>query len=535
MKNVHPDRLSFPGNIKRQMTILAGVGLLAGIAQGQPTITQQPTNQYVTYGETATFSVAVAGAGPFTYQWQFNSVNLSNNIITTVAGGGTPVYPSVGDGGPATEAVLDGPTGVAVDGTGNLYIADADHFRVRKVTPDGIIATEAGNGNSGYADSSGLATNIAISPVSVAADGSGNLLIADPGSHRVEILFYGLIDGLAGNGFAGYYGDGGAAISANLYSPVAVAVAGNGDIYIADQEEHRVRMDSNGIITTLAGKALAGYSGDGGVATNAELNSPSGLAVDSAGNVFISDDNNNRVRKVGTNGIITTVAGGGVYGGTNGIGDGGPATNALLQNPMGLALDRAGNLFIVANGRIRELWTNGIITTVAGNGGSGSSPLGDGGPATNASFWFYNNYYNSGVAVDQVGNLFIADTYNERIREVGFGGFPTLTLNTVGRQQFATNFYRVIVTDSSGSVTSNIAALKEVQRPVISVLTNSASGLTLSVVSSSAASCHVFATTNLNPPVVWQMIYVFPFGRSGQFTDTNVSGIGSKYYRVSTP
>ena len=215
----------------------------------------------------------------------------------------------------------------------------------------------------------------------------------------------GIITTIAGNGIAGYSGDGGLATNAELNNPYGVAVDSNGNIYIADTNNNRIRKvnSTTGIITTIAGNGTAGYSGDGGLATNAELYYPYGVAVDSNGNIYIADTYNNRIRKVNsTTGIITTIAGNGTAGYS---GDGGPATNAQLNYPYGVAVDSSGNIYIADtdNNRIRKVnSTTGIITTIAGNGNPGYS--GDGGPATNAEL-----YDPSGVAVDSNGNIYIAD------------------------------------------------------------------------------------------------------------------------------
>ena len=236
-----------------------------------------------------------------------------------------------------------------------------------------------------------------------------------------NLPYDGVISTVAGNGTNGYSGDGGAATSAELSNPGGVAVDASGNLFIADSGNYRIReVGTNGIITTVAGNGTNGYSGDGGPATQAELNVPIGPFLDAFGNLFILDLHNNVIRKVGTDGIITTVAGNGTVGYS---GDGGPATKAELYWPNGVAVDASGNLFIADtdNNVIREVGTNGIITTVAGNGYTnsygGGGYSGDGGPATQAEL-----YWPSGVAVDAFGNLFIADTGNRRIREVGTDG-----------------------------------------------------------------------------------------------------------------
>ncbi|WP_052733139.1 NHL domain-containing protein [Hymenobacter terrenus] len=340
--------------------------------------------------------------------------------ITTVAGNGRAGFS--GDGGPATSAMLSSPYGVAVDGSGNIYIAVQGGNRVRKVSAaTGVITTVAGtSATPGFSGDGGPATGAMLdTPRGVAVDGSGNIYIADVGNFRIRKVSAatGVITTLAGTGTAGFSGDGGPATGAMLNSPRGVAVDGNGNIYIADQSNHRVRKVSaaTGVITTLAGAGgTGGFSGDGGPATGAMLDEPTGVAVDGNGNIYIADQSNNRVRKVSAaTGVITTLAGTGTFG-TGNFGDGGPATGAMLSQPTGVAVDGSGNVFIAdaANFRIRHVSAaTGVITTVAGTGTAGFN--GDGGAATGAMLW-----YPYGVAVDGSGNVFIADQSNQRIRRL---------------------------------------------------------------------------------------------------------------------
>jgi len=376
------------------------IGLASGLMplSAQPVITSQPTNQIVQNGSNAVFNVAVSGTGPFTYQWQANGTNIPN-IITTVAGSNSSGYS--GDGGAAITARLNGPNGVALDTTGSLYIADTGNDRIRRVNANGIINTVAGN--------------------------SGN----------------------------GPWGDGGAATNASLFLPMHVAIDASGNYFIADKENNRIRkVDTNGIITTVAGKNSQTYSGDGGAATNAGLSLPESVAVDAYGNLFIADYNDNRVRKVDTNGIITTVAG---KNSQTYSGDGGAATNAGLYWPNDVAVDGSGELYIVDSShyRIRQVDINGTITTVAGNGSSSFS--GDNDTATNAGM------YPSGVAVDGYGNLFISGNY--RIRKVALNNAPGLILKGVTAD--SNGNYDVIITSSSGSVTSSVVTLSVVFPPSV--------------------------------------------------------------------
>src|ERR1700722_1160195 len=386
--------------MKKTIAAFVGIMLVLETASAQ-TITHQPQDVAATNAASATFSVAVSGAGPFTYQWQFNGTNLPGYLITTVAGNGTTNYS--GNGGPANNASLNYPYGVAVDASGNLFIADSDNSVVRKVKTNGIISTVAGNGTSQFAGDGGAATNASISdPFGVTVDTFGNLFIADTSNNRIrKVGPNGVITTVAGDAGVGYSGDGGPATNSSLYFPYGVAVDASGNLFIADFENNRIRkVGTNRIITTAAGDGDYGYSGDGGAANVATLWAPSSVAVDSSGNLFIADFGNYRVRKVDADGMMTTVAGNGEKGYS---GDGGAAINARLGGYTSVAVDASGDLFIVdsANERIREVGPNGIISTVAGTGTIGRS--GDGGAATDAQL---NNP--TAVAVDSSGNLFIA-------------------------------------------------------------------------------------------------------------------------------
>ncbi|MBN1570974.1 MAG: hypothetical protein JXA73_24260 [Acidobacteria bacterium] len=339
-----------------------------------------------------------------------------DGFISTVAGNGIAGFS--GDGGPATSAQLLSPQDVAVDAAGNLFIADPSNFRIRKVTPDGLIRTVAGSGTSGCSADAGLATSVEIGVVfGVEVDIEGNLIIADEGCNRIrKVTPDGLISTIAGDGTPGYGGDDGPATSAQLHMPREVAVDTEGNLFIADLYNARIRkVTPDGLITTVAGNGTHGYCGDGGPATSAQLYNPLGVAVDMAGNLFIVDNGNERIRKVTPDGLISTVAGDGIQGYS---GDGGPATSAQFYGLFGIAADAAGNLFVTDtyNARIRKITPGGLISTVAGDGTPGNS--GDGGPATSAQLW-----WPYGIAVDAAGNLFIADTGNCLIRKVTPDGF----------------------------------------------------------------------------------------------------------------
>jgi uncharacterized protein (TIGR03437 family) len=333
--------------------------------------------------------------------------------ISTIAGTGTAGF--AGDGGAATAAEIYNPIGVVADAAGNLYFSDYINDRIRKISLSGTITTVAGTGTNGYNGDNiqGTAANLGF-PYYLAVDAAGNLYIADTSSSRIrKLATNGIITTVAGGAGAGYAGDGGPATSAQLDRPDGVAVDASGNIYIADSLNNVIRKvsASTGIITTIAGTGVKGFTGDGGSAVNAKLNLPVDLAVDPSGNVFFSDQDNDVVRKIDTSGVITTVAGSGKagYGG-----DGGPATSALLNGPAGVALDAAGNLYIgeVGSSRIRAVSASGTITTVAGDLTAGGFS-GDGGPATGAAL-----YQPRGVAVGPYGDVYIADYSNNRIRRL---------------------------------------------------------------------------------------------------------------------
>ena len=437
-----------------------------------PTVTNQPVSQVITGSTNVTFSVGAAGTGPFSYQWLLNGKIITNNLITTVAGNGTNSnvsYPvNLGDGGAATNASLDNPCSVALDATGNLFIADAGNQRIRRVNLSGIISTVAGNGDTGFNGNGLVATNSYLDLSShdywysgVAVDANDNLVIADTSNNRIREETYDFLLTVAGTGAQGYFGDGGDAYNAGLNRPTGVAVDAAGNIYVADTYNSRIRrVDVFDTITTVAGTNISGAFGDGGPATEAGLFYPGGVAVDAAGNLFIADTSNNRIRKVATNGLIATVAGNGY---SAFYGDGGAATNAALSHPTGVAVDASGNLFIADtyNQRIRKVTPAGLITSVAGKGNYGSYNVGDGGAATNASL-----YYPAGVAVDAAGDLFIADSYDNRIRKVTAQG-PVFTVANAGLANAGN--YQVIVSSTWGSVTSSVAVLSVDVPPSITV------------------------------------------------------------------
>jgi len=349
---------------------------------------------------------------------------------------------------------LEDGDGAGREGAGEGF-AQAGHFRGHGHYffgfLDGIgVVRAAGAQDGGLAGrlDAGNAADLNLHILRPAGTVDDLLYIADYNNNRVRKAdANGIISTVGGNGIPGSSGDGGAATNANLNHPQGVGWDASSNLYVADLGNQRIRkVGANGIITTIAGNGGHIYSGDGGVATNASLDAPAGVALDGAGNLYIADSSNQRIRKVDANGIITTVAGNGTSGY---MGDGGAATNGHLTSPNGVALDASGNLYIADynNNRIRKADPNGVITTVAGGGAGG-----DGGAATNASLSFP-----TGVALDVSGNLYIADSGHNRIRKVNISGSPALNLTNVSANDAGR--HTVVVASFYGSVTSAVATL----------------------------------------------------------------------------
>lgn len=350
--------------------------------------------------------------------------------IATMAGDGKQGY--VGDGSNAVTAELNSPAGVAVDSSGNVYVADSQNNVVREVlAANNEIVTVAGTGTAGYSGDGAAATSAQLNgPAGVALDSSDNLYIADSNNSVIRIvnLTNGMISTFAGNGTAGYSGDGGNPINAELNAPTGIAVDSQGNLFVADTGNNVIRKItiSNTSISTFAGNGIAGSSGDGGPATMAELNLPTSVTVDSAGTLYIADTLNQRIRKIApATGIISAYAGQGQFGFS---GDDGPALGAEFSSPTGVATDANGNLYItdVGNSVVREVSASDhVIHTIAGNGTWGYS--GDYGPATSAQLGI--DHFDA-VAVDSSGNVYIADADNNAVRVVGgIKATPTLAVS----------------------------------------------------------------------------------------------------------
>jgi uncharacterized protein (TIGR03437 family) len=360
----------------------------------------------------------------------FSSIANGQTVINTIAGSSTGISGFSGDNAIATAAKLSQPTSIAVDAAGNIYFADAGNARVRMISPSGVITTVAGNGSPGFSGDGGPATAASFNnPVGIAVDAAGNIYIADFIGSIVRKVSGGIVTTIAGKyGLGDEFGDGGLATSAVLFNPSGVAVDASGNVYIADTTNNVIRKitASSGNISIAAGTAhFQGFAGDGGKATAASLNSPTAVAVDAAGNLFIADTGNNRVREVNaSNGNISTIAGTGVAGS---IGDnGGAATSAQLYKPSGIAVDGAGNVFIASTqtNRVLEI-SGGNISTVAGNGIAGT--FGNGGSPA-----FAEVNQPKGVAVDAAGNVYIADTLNNRIQKISSVSAPAPIITANG-------------------------------------------------------------------------------------------------------
>jgi sugar lactone lactonase YvrE len=315
----------------------------------------------------------------------------------------------------ATAVLLGAPAQIAYDAAGDLYIADMNDNVIRKVDLAGIVTTVAGTGEQGFSGDGGPAISAQLdSPAGVAIDAVGDIYIADTHNQRIREVRGGTITTVAGTGVAGFSGDVGTAISALLSNPTALAVDGNDNLYIADTANHRIRKISSVTITTIAGDGEQTFSGDGGAAIAAGIDSPNGVVVDATGRIYIGDTHNQRVRVVSTSGIISTLAGGDskAYGG-----DGGKAAAALLARPRGLSVDVQGNIYVADsdNNRIRLIATTGNITTVAGSGSQGFA--GDGGPAIHAILDTPR-----APAVMASGVFVLSDTNNQLVRVVGPDG-----------------------------------------------------------------------------------------------------------------
>jgi hypothetical protein len=337
-------------------------------------------------------------------------------IVSTLAGTGTR---GEADGSGAS-ASFNGPTGVAVDGAGNMYVADQGSNKIRKLTPGGVVSTLAGSGTRGAADGPGSGASFNY-PTGVAVDGAGNVYVADQGNNKIrKVTPGGVVSTLAGSGTQGTADGPGSGASFN--GPTGVAMDGAGNVYVADYNNKIRKITPAGMVSTLAGSGVAGAA-DGPGASASFLN-PTGVVVDGAGNVYVADQGNNKIRKVTPGGVVSTLAGSG----TRGAADG-PGAGASFNYPTGVAVDGAGNVYVAdnSNQKIRKVTPGGVVSTLAGTGMVGATD----GPGASASF-----YNPSGMAVDGASSVYVADYLNNKIRKLtpanGLASTPALTAAQVG-------------------------------------------------------------------------------------------------------
>jgi serine/threonine-protein kinase len=329
-----------------------------------------------------------------------NQLFVNAGAVTTLAGSGTAGFAD----GTGTAAQVNYPTGTAVDASGNIYVADYNNNRIRKITSSGVMTTLAGSGVPGFLDANGTAAQFK-NPYGVAVDAAGIVYVADSSNNRIrKISLTGDVTTLAGSSpysFADGFGS-----AAQFNYPTGVAVDSAGFVYVADAGNNRIRkINSAGNVSTLAGSGVASYS-DNSIGTSAQFSNPTGVTVDSAGVVYVADSNNNRIRKVSAGGAVTTLAGSGLSGSTNATGNA-----ASFANPTGVAVDSTGIIYISDYGsnRVRKISTAGVVTTLAGSG----APAYAEGTGTTAQF-----YGPAGIAVDFDATLYIADSNNNRVRVI---------------------------------------------------------------------------------------------------------------------
>lgn len=346
---------------------------------GQGTGSIQVTNGGYTYGSTESCFI------PY--------------VVTTLAGNGAAGALD----GTGTAATFNHPDGGAADAAGNIYIADTNNHRIRKITPAGVVTTYAGNGQTAFADGTGTAATFQ-GPTDVAIDTAGNLFVIDSDHCLVrKIDTNRVVTTIAGSGVAGFAD--GTGTSASFKYPSGITVDSAGIIYVADTDNHRIRrIDANGVVTTLAGNGGTAFTN--GIGTAATFNRPYGISADTSGNLYVADQFNHRIRKIDTNGVVTTVAGNGV-----GIWLDGTGTAAGFASPLQVKVGVQGNLFVVDewSARIRKVDQFGVVTTIAGNGNTTFTD----GIGTSATFWDPR-----GLAIDRFGNIYVGDYFNNRVRRI---------------------------------------------------------------------------------------------------------------------
>jgi uncharacterized protein (TIGR03437 family) len=444
----------------------------------------------------------------------------SDGMISILAGNGYESYS--GDNGPALNAQLFVPTDLALDGRGNVYIADALNHAIRRVDASGIITTFAGTGSCGSGGDGGPASRASLcSPSGVTTDSAGDVFIADNRNNRVRMISpTGTITTVAGNGQPGFSGDGGPAAQAGLSLPWSVAVDAAGNLFIADYGNNRIRKVSNGTITTVAGTGIRGFSGDGGPAAAAEISHPWSLALGPAGDLYFAEFINLRVRRVSSTGIISTVAGG--NGNGQYPGDGALAANAGIPMPWGVAADSAGSLYISANeGKIYKVSESGIITTLTGYGGVLTAPVAsDGAPAATA----YLGLQLAGLRVDPAGRIFVADDVNSVriLQPVNQSVLIGAVVDAASQSAIALSPGKIAVIYGTGMGPAKLVS----NQPLNGAFSTSVAGTTVSINGMAAPVLYASAT---------QVAVVTPYGISGANAQVQVSYQGATSPAVTLP
>ena len=428
------------GGLSSNLTTLQGTtgGLSSNITTLQSQNTALSSNITALQGQTAGVSTNITAL-----RQDLGTLGILEPVVlTTLAGSGNGAF---GDG-TGVGASFNAPNSVAVDVNGTVYVADQFNHRIRKVTSAGVVTTLAGNGTAGFVNGNGTTAQF-NNPIGIAVDGSGNVYVADAENHRVrKITSSGVVTTLAGSGTAGFANGNGT--SASFAVPLDVAVDESGNVYVADLQNNRIRkITSAGVVTTLAG------SGNGtfvdGNATTASFSGPNGVAVDGSGNVYVADAGNQRIRKVTSAGVVTTLAGNGAAGYADGSG-----STAMFNVPCGIAIDMNGNLYVTdgSNNRIRKVTPGGVVTTLAGSESAGFAD----GTGTVAMF---NNP--GGVAVDASGVIYVGDSWNHRIRKMQTQ-IQSLTtgLNSVQGQASGLSSNFTTLQAQTGGLSSNLTTLQ---------------------------------------------------------------------------
>ena len=436
-------------------------GCAASMMTGSVVITATPAPNIAYSGVAASYplNTAISALVPTN---SGSAVTGTYGAVTTLAGSGT-----LGSAdGTSTAASFNSPAGVAIDASGNVYVADFYNHRIRKITAAGVVTTFAGSGTAGFTDGTSTVANF-NSPSGVAVDASGNVYVGDQRNHRIrKITAAGVVTTLAGSGTAGF-ADGTGTV-ANFNYPYGVAVDASGNVYVADQSNKRIRkITAAGEVTTLAGSGTQAFAD--GTGTAASFNYPTGVTVDASGNVYVADYGNHSIRKITAAGVVTTLAGSGTDGYADGTG-----TTTRFSRPLGVAVDASGNVYVAdqVNHRIRKITSAGVVTTLAG---SGMAALANG-TGTAASF-----YFPQGVALDASGNLYVADFDNHSIRKISLTGYiinPALptglsinpatgVINGTPTVPTASTAYTITATNAVGSsaktVTFSVAAVLPIE------------------------------------------------------------------------